>query len=121
MLLATKTKNAIQKEAAIAGIKASFNLRNITVNGQKRGCSGFVRNTDTGSTVYISTEESCAVFTPPYLYRYAKDSTDLTGYRNRFAKTLSELAASVVEMLKALPTKESESQPSYVNCYFRSV
>jgi len=34
----------------------SFALRNISINGQKRGCSGFILNKLTGKVAYITTE-----------------------------------------------------------------
>ena len=34
----------------------TFHLKNISVNGQKRGCSGFVVENSTGKVVYITTE-----------------------------------------------------------------
>lgn len=33
-----------------------MNLKNILRNGQKRGCSGFITNTETGKVCYLSTE-----------------------------------------------------------------
>ena len=49
-LSALKVKNMFK------GLAYEFKLRNIDVNGQKRGCSGFIVNTVTNKIVYIDTE-----------------------------------------------------------------
>lgn len=56
-ILAVATRNAIKKANPTA--KLEFGLRNIVINGQKRGCSGFVHDPATGHTVYVNTESSC--------------------------------------------------------------
>lgn len=34
-----------------------FLLKNIRINGDPRGCSGFIRNTENGKIVYLNTEK----------------------------------------------------------------
>lgn len=55
MLLATKLKNRILLAAKPEDLPLKIELKNIIVNGVKRGCSGFVTNMQTGSCVYIDT------------------------------------------------------------------
>lgn len=106
MILAVRLKNAIR--AAFGNVEdLEFQLRNIVVNGQKRGCSGFVRNKSNNAVVYINTEPTTYGALPPYMYRYADDMSDFRGYRNRFAETLNELAAEVAKMLLT-PVKETK-------------
>ena len=56
-ILSVATRNAIKKANPAA--KLEFGLRNIVINGQKRGCSGWVHDPATGHTVYVNTEPSC--------------------------------------------------------------
>lgn len=42
MLLSVKLKNGLTSLAEQMGMDITVNLKNITVNGQRRGCSGFV-------------------------------------------------------------------------------
>lgn len=57
MLLSVKLKNGLTSLAEQMGMDITTHLKNITVNGQKRGCSGFV--TCGESCVYVTTEHSC--------------------------------------------------------------
>lgn len=100
MLLAVKFKNAIKK---LNGDKhpLEFHVRNITINGQKVGCSGFVKNLYTGKTVYINTYMNgamCFGGVKKHLYRIARDIKDYRGEVNRWAKE-DELAQQVLELL----------------------
>lgn len=87
ILLSTKVKNAIPKFYDVK-------LRNISINGQKRGCSGFVKFGS--ATVYINTE---SIISGRYLYRKAQNSTDYTGGINRYAKSLNDLVSGVEKIL----------------------
>jgi len=107
-ILAVKAKNAIKRSAEAAGVKVDFSIKNIMVNGYKRGCSGFVVNPENNSIVYLNTEESCLSSLPPFLYRYADSVKDYTGYHNRFAKSLEECADSIVKLLKTTPQKAGD-------------
>ena len=107
-ILSTKLKNAISKDITTENVEYSF--RNIIINGSKRGCSGFIKNNDNGSVVYINTEPCCLSSIPPFMYRYAKDTKDYTGYHNRFARSLDELAVSVVSMLHKTPEAAGDTR-----------
>lgn len=107
-ILAVKTKNAIKRSAEAAGVEVDFSIKNIVVNGYKRGCSGFVVNPENNSIVYLNTEESCASFLPPFLYRYADHLKDYTGYHNRYAKSLDEYADAIVKLLKTTPQEAKD-------------
>ncbi len=95
-LLATKLKNQIAKINPSYQVKK---FRNITVNGQRRGCSGFV--VGNGRTVYVNTEESCyAPLAGKVLVRYALDTLDYSGKggHNEFVPT-ERTAEAICKML----------------------
>lgn len=54
-LLKRKVQNACEKQPH--GNELEFSLKNIVRNGEKVGCSGFVRNKETGLIVYLNTED----------------------------------------------------------------
>lgn len=99
MILTTKLKNALNKQGGEMPLQ--FTLKNITINGAKRGCSGFVRNLANNTVVYINTEEPCTYL--KYMYRYADHEKDYTGYHNRWANSLEELAKATIDLLKKSP------------------
>lgn len=100
LILTTKLKNALNKQGG--DMPLQFTLKNITINGVKRGCSGFVRNLDNNTVVYIDTEEPC-LSNLHYMYRYADHEKDYTGYRNRWADSLDELVKATIDLLKKSP------------------
>ena len=106
LILSTKLKNAINQHAN--GMDLTFTLKNISINGSKRGCSGFIRNNANGSVVYVNTEEVFLTSVTRYMYRYAYDELDYTGYHNRWADTLDELAYSVCRLLKSTPQEQND-------------
>lgn len=74
-------------------------LKNIRVNRELRGCSGFIFNPSTEKYVYISTEvdpgaPAFSVLNQGYLYREAESDSDYTGGRNHFADDLDSLVHS---------------------------
>lgn len=93
-LLATKLKNQI---LAIDPTLA-VNLRNVSVNGVKFGCTGFITDLKTGRIVYVNTDHNHHTNTTA-LYRTARDSKDYTGGPNNFA-SYEDLAESAVALLK---------------------
>lgn len=107
-ILAVKAKNAIKRSAEAVGMTVEFSIKNIIVNGCRCGCSGFVKNVENNSVVYLNTEPTCASFIPPYLYRYADNMKDYRGYHNRFAHTLEELVEAIVKLLKATPQEAKD-------------
>jgi hypothetical protein len=86
LILSTKLKNRFSPAHQV-------NLKNISVNGDKRGCSGFISLA--GAIVYVNTE----VLGGGYLYRTAAHLKDYTGGPNRWAKDLDTLVAGVNELL----------------------
>lgn len=104
LILSTKLKNAIKYHAN--GMDLAFTLQNININGSKRGCSGFIRNNANGSVMYVSTEICrCDLH---YMYRYANHEKDYTGYRNRWANTLDELASAICTCLHKTPQEVND-------------
>jgi hypothetical protein len=88
LILSTKLKNQFSPAHAVA-------LKNIRVNDDKRGCSGFISLA--GAIVYVNTEKCGSL---GYLYRAAEHLKDYTGGRNRFARDLESLVAGVNQLLK---------------------
>jgi hypothetical protein len=88
LLLATKLKNQFSSAHQV-------HLKNISVNGDKRGCSGFIQRGD--AIVYVNTE----VLGGGYLYRTAAHLKDYSGGVNRYARDLAGLVAGVNSLLKA--------------------
>ena len=88
-ILATKLKNRFTAAHAVA-------LKNIRVNAETRGCSGFI-SLD-GVHVYVNTEP-CG--TLGLMYRTAAHLKDYTGGPNRWAKDLDSLVKGVNELLTA--------------------
>jgi hypothetical protein len=88
LLLATKLKNQFTPAHQV-------HLKNISVNGDKRGCSGFIQRGDV--IVYVNTE----VLGGGYLYRTAAHLKDYTGGVNRYARDLAALVAGINSLLKA--------------------
>lgn len=103
MLLSVKLKNGLTSLAEQMGMDITVNLKNITVNGQRRGCSGFV--TCGESCVYVTTEHSCyGPISNKSMCRYAKDTEDFSsnGLKNGYNQFVDDdfLAAKVISMLK---------------------
>ena len=87
MILSTKLKNQFPSTHTVA-------LKNIAVNGDKRGCSGFIARGD--ALVYVNTE----VLGGGYLYRTAAHMKDYSGGVNRYAKDLDSLVGGINSLLR---------------------
>lgn len=96
IILSTKLRNSINRYSPKGNYE--FHLKNISVNGQKRGCSGFIVNKDNGLIIYVDTEP-IPWFQKPLMYRYAKSTSDWTGSVNRWTKDLDSLTREIVECL----------------------
>lgn len=105
IILSTKLRNAIN--ACANGMDLTFTLKNISINGAKRGCSGFIRNNANGSVVYVTTEKPC-LSNLHFMYRYADSEKDYTGYRNRWANTIDELVSSICKCLQKTPQEDND-------------
>lgn len=104
MLLSSNLRKRLTVLAKQHGIEISIKLKDISVNGQKRGCSGFV--TCGESCVYVNTEHTC--FGPIFdksMCRYAYNTKDFSSNRlkNGYNQFVSDdaLAAKVISMLKS--------------------
>ena len=89
LILSTKLKNRFSSAHNVA-------LKNIAVNGDKRGCSGFIQRGD--AIVYVNTEPCGSL---GYMYRTTEHMKDYTGGVNRWAKDLDSLVAGINQLLKA--------------------
>ncbi len=69
-------------------------LRNIRVNDDKRGCSGFIARG--GAIVYVNTEPCGSL---GYMYRTAQHLKDFTGGVNQWARDLDSLVAGVTRLI----------------------
>jgi hypothetical protein len=86
IILSTKLKNRFSPDHTVT-------LRNIRVNDDKRGCSGFIARG--GAIVYVNTE----VLGGGYLYRTAQHLKDFTGGVNCWARDLDSLVAGVTQLI----------------------
>ena len=86
-ILSAKLRNCFSTAHAVA-------LKNISVNDDKRGCTGFISLGE--SIVYVNTE----VLGGGYLYRTAEHLRDYTGGVNMYAKDLETLVAGINKLLK---------------------
>lgn len=102
MLLATKLKNEIKKKNP----NLVCELKNININGRKTGCSGFITNPKNNSVVYVNTEPNFGDI--GYLYRYARDNKDYSGYNNHYAKPTDAFVNAVCLALKFTPEQKGE-------------
>ena len=80
MLTSVKVKNRLNK----FGENFQYNLHNVRINGETRGCSGFITNKENGVIVYISTEPVACLHNR-LMYRYAKDEKDFSGCHNEWS------------------------------------
>lgn len=96
-ILMTKLKNAVRKHKPECA-QWCFNIRNININGVKRGCSGFIHSHDDGTFVYVNTEPSCIGQT--MLVRNAQNEKDYRGFTNHHVKTLEELVSLIYKLMK---------------------
>lgn len=106
MILAVKLKNAIKKEAECCELDLDFSLKNIIINGEKQGCSGFVRNIRNNSVVYVNTGKPPVSSNLHYMYRCAGDER----YHNRWADTLDELVKGVCKCLTMTPEEARDTR-----------
>jgi hypothetical protein len=87
LILSTKLRNRFLSTHNVS-------LKNISVNGDKRGCSGFIERE--GAIVYVNTE----VLGGGYLYRTAKHLKDYSGGVNQYAKSLDSLVEGINSLLR---------------------
>ena len=95
-LMSVKLKNRFVK----ANPTLEVHLRNIRINGDPRGCSGFIVNPANGKIAYVNTEGS--VYGPlqgKIMYRTAEHLKDYTGGMNRWS-TPDEIVTDVWDLLQ---------------------
>ena len=92
-LLATKLKNQITAIDPVLIVT----IKNVSVNGVKFGCSGFITDPRTGKHVYVNTDHNHRTNTKA-LYRTAKSTRDYTGGVNHTA-AYEDLAQAAVNLL----------------------
>ena len=99
-------KNVILKRKVFTAVQKMCpdtlenHLYNIQVNGQKRGCSGFIVNENTGKCIYLTTESF--MYKPlngKYMFRLAKDVKDFKGEENQWAESFDTLVKKVAKCL----------------------
>lgn len=93
-LLANKLHNRIK---ALDGT-VEISLRNVRVNGESLGCSGFIVDPKTNAHVYIDTDNNHGTNTKA-LYRRAKHAKDYTGGMNHFT-SYDQVAEDALALLK---------------------
>lgn len=99
MILSTKLKNRFSSAHDI-------NLKNIQVNGNKRGCSGFISLN--GVHVYVNTESFGSL---GYMYRTASHLKDYKGGPNHWAKDIDSLVKGIGELLQRQIFDKSMGDP----------
>lgn len=87
LILSTKLKNRFSPAHGVA-------LKNIRVNADTRGCSGFISLGQ--AIVYVNTEPCGSL---GYMYRTAQHLKDYTGGPNRWAKDLDSLVQGINQLL----------------------
>lgn len=96
VILAPKVRNALKK--MFDKDELDIKIKNIDVNGSKRGCSGFVKNNTNGVIVYLNTEDTLS---GRHLFcRYAGNMKDFRGIgANMIAKDFNEFIEKVADSL----------------------
>ena len=99
-ILATKLRNQFSSAYTVT-------LKNVIINGDKRGCTGFISRGD--AIVYVNTE----LFGPQgYLYRTAEHLKDYTGGANRWAPDLESLVKRITDLLTAESIRKRAGIPA---------
>ena len=93
-ILSTKLKNRIRN----LNPNLTVSLKNVRINGEAMGCTGFVVDPGTNHTVYVSTDHNHGTSTE-VLYRTAKHTKDYTGGRNRYCSYDADEAAYCINDL----------------------
>lgn len=103
-ILATKLKNAFNKYEDKD--KYSMSFKNVSVNGDKRGCYGFITNLENDVCVCINTEQTSMNL--GMFYRYCEQQGEHTGGINHFAHSLEEIVENTRKMLENPQQAENE-------------
>lgn len=94
-ILSTKLKNRLLN----LNPNLTVALKNVRINGEAMGCTGFVTDNASGKVVYISTDHNHFTSTQA-LYRTAQHTEDYTGGRNQYCTyDTDEVAYHVTDLL----------------------
>lgn len=93
----TKFKNALKRDFPTL----VPHLRNVRINGQTQGCSGFIQNPATGRLVYVTTDLNHG-YSKRAMYRTAKNLRDFTGGMNHNC-AFEDIVSESAEFLLNLP------------------
>lgn len=99
-LLAVKLRNQLRKIDPALEVE----LKNININGAKRGCSGYITDPRTGRVIYVDTEALLQPILGGTMWRAVAvkgRSTTPNGSRNYYSKE-ERLARDIVEAFKTL-------------------
>lgn len=99
-LLSVKLRNQLRKIDPALEVE----LKNINVNGMKRGCTGYVTDPRTGRVIYVDTESLLPPIAGGAMWRAVAvkgRSTTPNGSRNYYSKEEC-LARDIVEAFKTL-------------------
>lgn len=99
-LLAVKLRNQLRKIDPTLEVE----LKNINVNGMKRGCSGYITDPRTGRVIYVDTEALLQPILGGAMWRAVAvkgRSTTPNDSRNYYSKE-DRLARDIVEAFKTL-------------------
>lgn len=95
-LMAVKLKNRFNNSFPLL----ETHLKNIKINGDPRGCSGFILNPANGKIAYLTTEESAyGPLRGKIMYRTAEHLKDYRGGRNLWS-TDADIVSDVMDLLK---------------------
>lgn len=99
-MLVRNLKSLLTKKHWEMKDELEIKAKNITVNGRKTGCSGFLTDRRSGACVYFTSEECCNP-NLTYMFRYARDEEDFTGEQNMFSEKPLALVDDMVLALVA--------------------
>lgn len=100
--LSTKVRNAIRRQVP----SAEPHLRNVVVNGSRRGCTGYVVDPATGNAVWLDTDV-VPLGRDRYVYRSAPGVGAPASQHgtNKWAASFDEFIAGICDLLKTGKTQ----------------
>lgn len=114
IITSIKLKNALLK--LFNENEVDIKLTNTKINGQIRGCYGFITNKKTNLVVYVNTENPVSL-DKKYMYRFAENTNDFSGYLNRWSDSLEELTRDIFDL--SYNRKEFIREPEYISKHIR--
>lgn len=83
-MLATSQKIKHRLNALLNKDDIIYSIKNVRINGQPHGCSGFIYYKPTKVTVYVSTDFDGFRDNTACLVRYALNDKDYRGFQNQY-------------------------------------